>query len=171
MSGTSLLSPHLRFGEFEPRQVAAAIGSMETGAGSDAFLRELGWREFAHRLPFYNPDMERESVRPAFDRMAWRDDPVGLKRWQCGRTGFPLVDAGMRELWTSGWMRNRARMVAASFLTKQPGADALPCNQPNMQCGQVSMTATHTSTGSGVRGRPPSKRMLALPAQGVGASS
>ncbi len=116
--GTSMLSPHLRFGEIGPRQVAAAIGSMEPGAGSDAFLRELGWREFAHHLLFHNPDMERENMRPAFDRMAWRDDPAGLERWQRGRTGYPLVDAGMRELWTTGWMHNRVRMVAASFLTR-----------------------------------------------------
>ena len=116
--GTSMLSPYLRFGEIGPRQVAAAVGSMEPGAGSDAFLRELGWREFAHHLLFHNPDMERENMRPAFDRMAWRDDPVGLERWQRGRTGYPLVDAGMRELWTTGWMHNRVRMVSASFLAK-----------------------------------------------------
>ncbi len=116
--GTSRLSPHLRFGEIGPRQVAAAVGSRGSGPGGDAFLRELGWREFAHHLLFHNPGMESENMRPAFDRLAWRDDPAGLERWQRGRTGYPLVDAGLRELWTTGWMHNRVRMVAASFLTK-----------------------------------------------------
>ncbi len=116
--GTSMLSPHLRFGEIGPRQIAAAIDAREPGEGSDAFLRELGWREFAHHLLFHNPGMENSNMRPAFDRLAWRDDPAGLERWQRGRTGYPLVDAGMRELWTTGWMHNRVRMVAASFLAK-----------------------------------------------------
>ena len=116
--GTSMLSPHLRFGEIGPRQVAAAVGSIGPGPGSEAFLRELGWREFACHLLFHNADMESRNMRPAFDRMAWRDDPAALDRWRRGRTGYPLVDAGMRELWSSGWMHNRVRMVVASFLTK-----------------------------------------------------
>ncbi len=115
---TSMLSPHLRFGEIGPRQIAAATGARKPGEGGDAFLRELGWREFAHHLLFHNPGMERKNMRPAFDRLAWRDDPDGLECWQRGRTGYPLVDAGMRELWTTGWMHNRVRMVAASFLAK-----------------------------------------------------
>ena len=117
-AGTSMLSPHLRYGEIGPRQIAAAVDAREPGEGSDAFMRELGWREFAHHLLFHNPGMENRNMRPAFDRLAWRDDPVSLERWRRGRTGYPLVDAGMRELWTTGWMHNRVRMVAASFLVK-----------------------------------------------------
>ena len=83
-----------------------------------AFLRQLGWREFSNHLLYHNPDLDRANLQRAFDRMPWRDDPGGLRAWQSGRTGYPLVDAGMRELWTTGWMHNRARMVAASFLTK-----------------------------------------------------
>ena len=117
-TATSRLSPHLHFGEIGPRQVAAAIGVHEQGPGPDAFLRELGWREFSHHLLFHNPNMETENLRTEFDRMPWRDDPEGLECWRNGQTGYPLVDAGMRELSATGWMHNRVRMVAASFLTK-----------------------------------------------------
>ena len=116
--GTSRLSPHLHFGEIGPRQIVAALDEIEPGAGKDAFLREIGWREFSHHLLFNNPDMGRVDMRPEFDRMPWRNDPVGLRRWQRGLTGYPLVDAGMRELWAVGWMHNRVRMIVASFLTK-----------------------------------------------------
>lgn len=87
-SGTSMLSPRLRFGEIGPRQVAAAIGSMERGAGSDTFLRELGWREFAHHLLFHNPDMESENMRPAFDRMAWATTRSGSS---AGGAAVPVI--------------------------------------------------------------------------------
>jgi len=115
---TSLLSPHLRFGEIGPRQAAAAIRKSGAGQHGEAFVRELGWREFAHHLLYHNRDMETINIRPPFDRMEWREDPEALQRWQCGRTGYPLVDAGMRELWSTGWMHNRVRMVVASFLIK-----------------------------------------------------
>lgn len=118
VAGTSRLSPHLHFGEIGPRQIAAALGPLARGPGPDAFLRELGWREFSHHLLFHNPDMAGANLRSEFDRMPWRDDPHALRRWQRGLTGYPLVDAGMRELWTTGWMHNRVRMVTASFLTK-----------------------------------------------------
>ena len=118
-SGTSRLSPHLHFGEIGPRQIAAALGRLREGGGRSAFMRELGWREFSHHLLFHNPDMAAVNLRPEFDRMPWLDDAESLRRWQRGRTGYPLVDAGMRELRTTGWMHNRnVRMVAASFLTK-----------------------------------------------------
>ncbi len=116
--GTSRLSPHLHFGEIGPRQIVAALGGIKAGADKDAFLRQIGWREFCHHLLFHNPEMERVNIRREFDRMPWRNDPDGLRRWQRGQTGYPLVDAGMRELWTTGWMHNRVRMIAASFLTK-----------------------------------------------------
>ena len=80
---------------------------------------EVGWREFSYRLLFHNLDMGTVNLRPAFDRMPWRDDAQALLRWQRGRTGYPLVDAGMRKLRATGWMHNRVRMVAASFLTKR----------------------------------------------------
>lgn len=115
---TSRLSPHLHFGEIGPRQIAALLNSTDPGPGPDAYLRELGWREFSHHLLFHSPDMESSDLRPEFERMPWRQDSAGLERWQQGLTGYPLVDAGMRELWTTGWMHNRVRMVTASFLTK-----------------------------------------------------
>ena len=105
------MSPHLHFGEISPRQVWAV-------ATAEPFRRQLVWREFAHHLLFHFPQTATEPLRPEFARFPWRDDPVALKAWQRGRTGFPLVDAGMRELWATGWMHNRVRMVVASFLVK-----------------------------------------------------
>lgn len=116
--GTSRLSPHLHFGEIGPRQAAAQVAALATGPGKDAFLRELGWREFSHHLLFHNPELGTANYRREFDRMPWRDAPAELERWQRGRTGYPLVDAGMRQLHATGWMHNRVRMVVASFLTK-----------------------------------------------------
>jgi deoxyribodipyrimidine photo-lyase len=83
-----------------------------------AFLRELGWREFAHHLLFHFPHTTDRPLRPEFARFPWRKDPRVLKAWQRGQTGYPLVDAGMRELWATGWMHNRVRMIVGSFLVK-----------------------------------------------------
>ena len=116
--GTGMLSPHLHFGEVGPRQVAEAVGPAEPGSGAHAFLRQVGWREFSYHLLYHHPDMDSVNLQRGFDCMPWRDDPEGLRAWRRGRTGYPLVDAGMRELWTTGWMHNRVRMVVASFLTK-----------------------------------------------------
>ncbi len=123
--GTSRLSPHLHFGELSPRQVWAAIHAAGAGAGLPAarvragkFAAELGWREFAHHLLFHFPDTPALPLRPEFARYPWRDDPPALRAWQRGRTGIPIVDAGMRELWETGWMHNRVRMLVASLLTK-----------------------------------------------------
>jgi len=118
IEATSRLSPHLHFGEIGPRQVAAEAMALPPSPGRDAFLRELGWREFSHHLLFHNPEMGTRNLRPSFDRVPWRDTPADLKRWQRGQTGYPIVDAGMRELWAAGWMHNRVRMLVASFLTK-----------------------------------------------------
>jgi deoxyribodipyrimidine photo-lyase len=115
--GTSRLSPHLHFGEISPHQVWASCMKLP-GPASKAFLRQLGWREFAHHLLHHFPHTAGKPLRPAFERFRWRDDPHRLRAWQQGRTGFPIVDAGMRELWTTGWMHNRVRMIAASFLVK-----------------------------------------------------
>ena len=118
VSGTSRLSPHLRFGEISPRQVWHAIDEQTDSEGKSAYLRELGWRDFSHHLLFHWPDMPEQPLRPEFASFPWREDPTGLAAWQKGRTGYPFVDAGMRELWHTGWMHNRVRMAAASFLVK-----------------------------------------------------
>ena len=118
--GTSKLSPHLAFGEISPAQVwHAATAALHAGAkGGERFLSELLWREFCHHLLWNHPDLPEQPLRPAFVRMPWRDDPAGLAAWQQGRTGIPIVDAGMRQLWQTGWMHNRVRMIVASFLVK-----------------------------------------------------
>lgn len=123
LAGTSRLSPHLHFGEIGPRQVWHAVRSRASGqaslaAGADAYLRELGWREFSLHLLHFWPDLPTREFQRRFAGFPWRRDRHALQRWQRGTTGYPLVDAGMRELWSSGWMHNRVRMVAASFLVK-----------------------------------------------------
>ncbi|HEY0712531.1 MAG TPA: deoxyribodipyrimidine photo-lyase [Polyangia bacterium] len=119
-AGTSRLSPHLHHGEISPRQIWQAIADRTNAAAGDAstFLRELGWREFAHHLLVHFPKTPQEPLRPAFRRFPWAKSAAHLRAWQRGRTGYPMVDAGMRELWTTGFMHNRVRMVTASFLTK-----------------------------------------------------
>jgi len=119
----SRLSPHLHFGEIGPRQVwIAAQGAVARGAvgeiQAEAFLRELGWREFNHHLLFHNPRIPTENFAGGFDAFPWRGDPAALGDWRRGMTGYPIVDAGLRQLWATGWMHNRVRMVAASFLVK-----------------------------------------------------
>jgi len=109
--GTSRLSPHLHFGEISPRQVWAA-------AGSEDYRRQLVWREFAYHLLYHYPHTVEQPLRAEYKKFPWRKAAAELTAWQRGRTGFPLVDAGLRELWTTGWMHNRVRMVAASFLVK-----------------------------------------------------
>jgi deoxyribodipyrimidine photo-lyase len=123
--GTSRLSPHLHHGEISPRQIwhalaRAAEGRREDAAGwrSSQFVAELGWREFAHHLLFHFPQTTDQPLRAEFARFPWHEDATLLEAWQRGRTGIPLVDAGMRELWHTGWMHNRVRMVVASFLVK-----------------------------------------------------
>ena len=116
-AGTSRLSPHLHFGEISPRQVWAACARRRSVAAK-SFLRQLGWREFAHHLLHHFPHTAAKPLRTQFERFRWRDDPQMLRAWQLGRTGYPIVDAGMRELWATGWMHNRVRMIAGSFLVK-----------------------------------------------------
>jgi deoxyribodipyrimidine photo-lyase len=120
---TSKLSPHLHFGEISPRRIVSAVLARTWPAAVqpdiDHFLSELGWREFSHHLLYHFPHTAQENLNPKFEEFAWATpDPVHLAAWQRGRTGVPIVDAGMRELWHTGWMHNRLRMVVGSFLTK-----------------------------------------------------
>jgi len=123
--GTSSLSPHLHFGELSPRRVwhavRAAVGGKPAAklTGSpEVYLRELGWREFANHLLYHFPHTSDAPLRADYAKFPWVKDPVGLRAWQRGRTGYPVVDAGMRQLWATGWMHNRVRMIVASFLVK-----------------------------------------------------
>lgn len=121
--GTSKLSPHLHFGEVSPRRIVQAIREARLPAkiqpDIDHYLSELGWREFSHHLLFHFPHTSDDNMNPRFQEFAWAEvDKARLDAWQRGRTGVPIVDAGMRELYATGWMHNRVRMVVASFLTK-----------------------------------------------------
>jgi len=121
--GTSRLSPHLRFGEISPRQVwhaarFAADNNPALAGDVEKFLSELGWREFCRHLLYDVPDLATRNLQPAFDAFPWRSDEESLRAWQLGQTGYPIVDAGMRQLWHTGTMHNRVRMVVASFLVK-----------------------------------------------------
>lgn len=120
---TSRLSPHLHFGEISPwRAIEAARAAARDGhvpaAEAEKFVAEIGWREFSAHLLHAFPQMTDTAFRPEYDAMPWRDDPAALTAWKRGRTGYPVVDAGMRELWTTGFMHNRVRMIVASFLIK-----------------------------------------------------
>ncbi len=124
-AGTSRLSPYLHFGELSPRQAWHSVrrrqSDMPPGDAEDSmacFLRELGWREFAYHLLVHFPHTVNEPLRDQFRAFPWGHDDAALAAWQRGQTGYPVVDAGMRELWTTGWMHNRVRMVVASFLVK-----------------------------------------------------
>lgn len=115
--GTSLLSPHLAFGEVSARQIWHAI--RVTGAsGDDAFLRELGWREFCWHSLIHFPALPDRPFKPLFDKFPWESEPKDFTAWTAGQTGYPIVDAGMRALAATGWMHNRVRMIVASFLVK-----------------------------------------------------
>lgn len=120
--GTSLLSPHLHFGEIAPWRIVAELQRSRTAANAadtDAFVRELGWREFAYHLLHHFPNSATQNLNPRFDRFDWaQSEPALLDAWQQDRTGVPIVDAGMRELWHTGYMHNRVRMIVASWLTK-----------------------------------------------------
>ncbi len=116
VEGSSRLSPHLHFGEVSPRQVWHALEGRDTGV--QTFRKELAWRDFTAGLTLALPKYADENGRPAYDKIPWRRAPADLKAWQRGRTGYPIVDAGMRQLWTTGWMHNRVRMIVASFLVK-----------------------------------------------------
>lgn len=123
---TSLLSPHLAFGEISPHHIWWYVRAriMAHGAnvqGFDTFLKELAWREFSYYLLYHFPQLPTHNFNKKFDAFSWDQDQIALDAWQQGKTGYPLVDAGMRELWQTGTMHNRVRMVVASFLVKNLG--------------------------------------------------
>jgi len=128
LPGTSCLSPYLHFGEISPRQiwneVRLHVLAAGGGRGPDQawrehrFVTEIGWREFGYHLLYHFPETPQQPLRPAYARFPWSSPAFHLRAWQHGRTGYPIVDAGMRQLWSSGWMHNRVRMIVASFLVK-----------------------------------------------------
>ncbi len=120
VEGTSRLSPYLASGEIGPRQIwhAVHLAADRIGKSTEAFLKELTWREFAYHLLFHHDTLPEANLRASFDAFPWRDDRDALHAWQRGRTGIPIVDAGMRQLWQTGWMHNRVRMIVGSFLVK-----------------------------------------------------
>ncbi len=122
-SGVSRLSAHLHFGEVSPYQIyqrikEADLVSQDERASAQIYIKELYWREFAHYLLFHFPETLTQPLRPQFRNFPWCQDRQVIEAWQMGRTGYPIVDAGMKELWTTGWMHNRVRMIVASFLVK-----------------------------------------------------
>ena len=119
---TSMLSPHLHWGEISPRdiwtRVEAWVSNGVTRAAADKFLSEIAWREFAYHVLHHFPETPTEPLKDKYAAFPWRAAPGDLEAWQRGRTGYPIIDAGMRQLWAMGWMHNRVRMIVASFLTK-----------------------------------------------------
>lgn len=121
VEGTSGLSPHLHFGEITPRMIwkmALKDTDPKTFSQRQIFLRQLGWREFAHHLLYHFPQTPEKPLRDEFSSFPWNKNKKSLKAWQKGQTGYPIVDAGMRQLWETGWMHNRVRMIVGSFLVK-----------------------------------------------------
>jgi deoxyribodipyrimidine photo-lyase len=121
--GTSLLSPHLHHGEISPHTcwhtaAAAAEAAGQAGVGLETFRKELLWREFSYHLLVHFPTLPTDPFRAEYAAFPWVEDTAGLAAWQRGKTGYPIIDAGMRQLWVSGWMHNRVRMIVASFLVK-----------------------------------------------------
>jgi deoxyribodipyrimidine photo-lyase len=114
---TSRLSPHLHWGEISPGQIWHVVNPLY-GKDASPFLRQLAWREFSYHLLFHFPELPSEPLRPSFKHFPWESNSEALKAWQKGKTGYPIVDAGMRELWHTGWMHNRVRLIVASFLVK-----------------------------------------------------
>lgn len=114
----SRLSPHLHFGEISPNTLWYGAQILGENIQIDHFCREIGWREFSYSLLYNNPDLPQKALQPKFNQFPWVNNTQHLKAWQKGMTGIPIVDAGMRELWQTGYMHNRIRMIVGSFLTK-----------------------------------------------------
>jgi deoxyribodipyrimidine photo-lyase len=119
----SRLSPHLHWGEISPNTIWHKISNLQhleinNFEDTDTFLSEMGWREFSYYLLFYFPDLPRKNLQKKFDNFSWDNNSLFLKAWKSGLTGYPIIDAGMRELWSTGYMHNRLRMIVGSFLVK-----------------------------------------------------
>jgi deoxyribodipyrimidine photo-lyase len=121
IDGTSRLSPHLSWGEISPRQIWRAAKARDNCSDVQTFLKELGWREFCAQLLFHNPTLPEQPFDNRFATFPWRRSETDFQAWCRGETGYPIVDAGMRQLWRTGWMHNRVRMIAASLLVKHLG--------------------------------------------------
>jgi len=117
IDGTSCLSSWLHFGQISPREVYTALKD-QGGLVHEGYIRQLYWRDFAHHLMYHFPHSVRNSLRPEYDLFPWKPDVELVEKWRKGETGYPIIDAGMRQLWQTGWMHNRVRMVVASFLVK-----------------------------------------------------
>jgi len=117
---TSKLSPYLHFGEISPVEIynQVSISKKINSQNKDKFLAEIGWRDFSYNLLYHYPDMTKNPIQNKFNKFPWLNDNKNLKKWQKGFTGIPIVDAGMRQLYETGWMHNRVRMIVGSFLTK-----------------------------------------------------
>jgi deoxyribodipyrimidine photo-lyase len=123
VDGSSRLSPHLHFGEIGPRQIWHRVQALSdagkvSATSAATYLKEIGWREFSGHLLYHFPDLPKAPLQASFAEFPWRRAPADLKAWQRGMTGYPIVDAGMRQLWATGWMHNRVRMIVGSFLVK-----------------------------------------------------
>lgn len=114
----SKLSPHLHFGEISPNKIWHRVRTSGQSEDLDHYLSELGWREFSYNLLYHFPQLPKNNLQTKFDRFPWKDNSEHLKKWQRGKTGYPIIDAGMRELWETGFMHNRLRMIVGSFLVK-----------------------------------------------------
>jgi deoxyribodipyrimidine photo-lyase len=115
---TSRLSPYLRFGQIGPSQIKKLLDGLPESTGKECFIKELHWREFAYHIMDNFRDLPNTELNPKFAKMRWREDGAALAAWERGMTGYPIVDAGMRQLWKTGWMHNRLRMITGSFLVK-----------------------------------------------------
>ena len=118
MDGTSTLSPYLRFGMISAVEVVERVRHLSEEQGAQTWLNEIIWREFYHSILYHFPDVQKQAFNPKLRNISWRNAPADLQAWKDGRTGYPVVDAAMRQLLATGWMHNRARMITASFLTK-----------------------------------------------------
>ena len=117
LNNVSRLSPHIHFGEIAPSEIAHRLGEIDS-EDKEKFYTELVWREFSHNLLFFNPKLDTVNLQEKFNSFPWLKNKVYLNAWQTGNTGYPIVDAGMRELWETGYMHNRVRMIVGSFLVK-----------------------------------------------------
>lgn len=157
--GTSRLSPHLHWGEISPRQAWHAAGGIGDTTARQTFRKELVWREFAHHVLWHNPALPEQPLRAEYAKFPYQPDPALLRAWQRGQTGYPIVDAGMRQLWRHGWMHNRVRMIVGSLLVKhllQPWWDGAAWFWDTLVDGDLANNSLNWQwiAGSGVDAAP-----------------